>query len=109
LRGELSAIDLGKIIREVKSRVRVPVTYADVWEFWLRNRELASAVDFVTIHVLPYWEDFSVPASDAAAHVDAKRRQVVSACPGKEVMMGEVGWQSAGRMGEGALPSPANE
>jgi glucan 1,3-beta-glucosidase len=109
LRGELSVIDLGNIIREVKSRVHVPVTYADVWEFWLRNRELASAVDFVTIHVLPYWEDFPVPASEAAAHVDAIRRQVVAAFPGKEVLIGEVGWPSAGRMREGALPSPANE
>jgi glucan 1,3-beta-glucosidase len=109
LRGELSAIDLGNIIREVKSRVHVPVTYADVWEYWLRNRELASAVDFVTIHILPYWEDFPVPASQAAAHVDAIRRQVVTAFPGKEVLIGEVGWPSAGRMREGALPSPANE
>jgi glucan 1,3-beta-glucosidase len=109
LRGEMSAVDLAKIIREVKSRVHVPVTYADVWEFWLRNRELASAVDFVTIHVLPYWEDFPVPASEAAAHVDAIRRQVVDAFPGKEVLIGEVGWPSAGRMREGALPSPANE
>ena len=41
----------------------VPVTYADVWEFWLRNRDLASAVDFVTIHILPYWE--GVNAQDA--------------------------------------------
>jgi exo-beta-1,3-glucanase (GH17 family) len=109
LRGEMSAIDLGKTIREVKSRVHVPVTYADVWEFWLRNRELASDVDFVTIHVLPYWEDFPVPASEAAAHVDAIRRQVVAAFPGKEVLIGEVGWPSAGRMREGALPSLANE
>src|SRR5207302_10038714 len=28
---------------------------------------------------------------------------------GKEVMIGEVGWPSAGRMREGALPSPANQ
>ena len=36
----------------------MPVTYADVWEYWLRNREVYDAVDFVTIHILPYWEDF---------------------------------------------------
>ena len=28
--------------------------------------------------------------------------------PAKEVVIGEVGWPSAGRMREGALPSPAN-
>ena len=88
----------------------MPVTYADVWEFWLRNRDVAAAADFITIHILPYWEDFPIPARNAAAaHVDAIRRQVVAAFPGKEVIIGEVGWPSAGRMREGALPSPANQ
>ena len=35
------------------AQVTVPVTYADVWEYWLRNREVYEAVDFVTIHILP--------------------------------------------------------
>ena len=109
LRGEMSAEDLAATIRAVKARVKVPVTYADVWEYWLRNRDVASAVDFITIHILPYWEDFPIAARDAAAHVDSIRRRVVAAFPGKEVIIGEVGWPSAGRMREGALPSPANE
>ena len=41
LRGELSAAALTDIIRKVKAAVPVPVTYADVWEFWLRNRDVA--------------------------------------------------------------------
>ena len=109
LRGEMSAEDLAATIRAVKARVPVPVTYADVWEFWLRNREVAAAADFITIHILPYWEDFPIAARDAAAHVDAIRRRMVAAFPGKEVIIGEVGWPSAGRMREGALPSPANQ
>jgi glucan 1,3-beta-glucosidase len=109
LRGEMAADTLAGIIRGVKARVKVPVTYADVWEFWLRNRELASAVDFITVHILPYWEDFPIPADQAAAHVDAIRKKVVAAFPGKDVLIGEVGWPSAGRMREGALPSPANQ
>jgi exo-beta-1,3-glucanase (GH17 family) len=109
LRGEMSGGDVANIIREVKSRVSVPVTYADVWEFWLRNPQVATAADFVTIHILPYWEDFPIPASQAAAHIDAIRRRVAAAFPGKEVLIGEVGWPSAGRMREGALPSPVNQ
>jgi exo-beta-1,3-glucanase (GH17 family) len=109
LRGDLSAPALIAAIREVKARVRVPVTYADVWEFWLKNRDVAAAVDFVTIHILPYWEDFPIPAEQAAGHVDAIRRQLVDAFAGKEVIIGEFGWPSAGRMREGALPSPANQ
>ena len=109
LRGEMTADSLAGIIRGVKARVKVPVTYADVWEFWLRNRDVASAVDFITIHILPYWEDFPIAADQAAAHVDAIRQKVVAAFPGKEVLIGEVGWPSAGRMRESALPSPANQ
>jgi exo-beta-1,3-glucanase (GH17 family) len=109
LRGEMAGADVANIMREVKARASVPVTYADVWEFWLRNPQLFDAADFITIHILPYWEDFPIPARQAAAHVDAIRRRVVNAFPGKEVLIGEMGWPSAGRMREGALPSPANQ
>ena len=34
---------------------------------------------------------------------------VQEAFPGKEIVIGEVGWPSAGRMREGALPSPVNQ
>lgn len=109
LRGEVSPQALADIIRGVKARVKAPVTYADVWEFWLRYRELASAVDFITIHILPYWEDAPVAAHLAADHVDSTRKRVAAEFVGKEIVIGEVGWPSAGRMRWGALPSPANE
>lgn len=109
LRGEISGPDLAGIIRRVKSQVSMPVTYADVWEFWLRHREIYDAVDFVTIHILPYWEDFPIPAEQAVAHIDSIRRQMVAAFPDKEILIGETGWPSAGRMREGALPSLANQ
>ncbi len=109
LRGELSATDLAAAIAEVKAAVPVPVTYADVWEFWLHNRDLAQAVDFITIHILPYWEDFPIAADRAGAHVDEIRSAVAKSFPGKDILIGEVGWPSAGRMREGALPSPANQ
>jgi exo-beta-1,3-glucanase (GH17 family) len=109
LRGEMSAAELAATIRRVKADVPAPVTYADVWEFWLRYRELHDAVDFVTIHILPYWEDDPIAARNAAAHVEAIRRRVAASLPGKEIFIGETGWPSAGRMRAGALPSPANQ
>ena len=69
---------LRETIRSVKVRVNIPVTYADVWEYWLRYREIADDVDFVTIHVLPYWENIPVRAEDAAAHVVAIQKQVAA-------------------------------
>jgi glucan 1,3-beta-glucosidase len=109
LRGEMTTSDLAATIRSVKSQVAVPVTYADVWEFWLRNREIYDAVDFVTIHILPYWEDFPIRAKYAVAHVDAIRKRMAVAFPAKEILIGETGWPSAGRMRDGALPSRTNQ
>ncbi len=109
LRGEMTSSDLAATIRSVKAQVAVPVTYADVWEFWLRYREIYEAVDFVTIHILPYWEDFPIRAKYAAAHVDAIRSRMAVAFPGKEILIGETGWPSEGRMRDAALPSRTNQ
>jgi hypothetical protein len=109
LRGEMTTSDLAATIRSVKSQVSVPVTYADVWEYWLRNREVYDAVDFVTIHILPYWEDLPIRAKYAASHVDDIRKRMAVAFPGKEILIGETGWPSEGRMREGALPSRTNQ
>src|SRR5690349_21543269 len=109
LRGEMTVADLVANIRSVKAQVRVPVTYADVWEFWLKNREIYDAVDFVTIHILPYWEDFPIKAKFAASHVDSIRKRMAVAFPGKEILIGETGWPSQGRMREGALPSRTSQ
>jgi glucan 1,3-beta-glucosidase len=109
LRGELPASQIKAYAEEVRERSGLPVTYADVWEFWLKAPELASSVDFVTIHILPYWEDHPVAAKDAVAHVRAVRERLAKAFPGKEILIGEVGWPSEGRMRAGALPSPANQ
>ncbi|MBW4968458.1 hypothetical protein KZZ04_19190, partial [Pseudoalteromonas sp. CR1] len=55
LRKEVTAKQLVTLIHKVKSQIKQPVTYADVWEFWLQHPEIAPAVDFLTIHLLPYW------------------------------------------------------
>jgi exo-beta-1,3-glucanase (GH17 family) len=109
LRGEMTASELAAAIRSVKAQVAVPVTYADAWELWLLNRELNDAVDFVTVHILPFWENFPVRAEFAAAHADAIRQRVAAAFPGKEILIGEIGWPSEGRMRESALPSRTNQ
>lgn len=104
LRGELRADQLALLIDEVRARVRQPVTYADVWEFWLRNPELANHVDFITVHILPFWEDEPVAVDQAIAHVIQTYRKVGEAFPGRAIFIGETGWPSAGRAREGARP-----
>ncbi len=109
LRGELPASKIKAYLEEVKRRSGLRVTYADVWEFWLRAPELVPATDFLTIHILPYWEDRPVAAEDAAEHIRQVREKVATAFGGKDILIGEVGWPSEGRMRDGALPSPANQ
>src|SRR5258708_4177948 len=94
----MTTSDLAAVIRAVKAQVTVPVTYADVWEYWLKNREIYDAVDFVTIHILPYWEDVPVKAKFAAGHVDSIRKRMAVAVPDKEILIGETGWANERRV-----------
>ena len=109
LRGELSSAQLAVYLHQVRSAVSVPVTYADVWEFWLRHPELAASVDYLTIHVLPYWEDQPVSPQRAVQHVANVYARVQRAFPGRRVMIGETGWPSAGRPRQAASASVVNE
>lgn len=109
LRKEVTGERLAALIGKVKSQVKVPVTYADVWEFWLQHPQVAPAVDFLTIHLLPYWEDDPRGIDDALAHVADVRRVFGTRFAPKDIFIGETGWPSEGRQRETAVPSRANE
>ena len=109
LRNEQTPEALVQLIERARALSGLPVTYADVWEFWLKNPSIANAVDFITIHILPFWEDEPVAANGAAQHVASIYARVAAAFPGKRVIIGEVGWPSAGRMRSVALPSSINQ
>jgi glucan 1,3-beta-glucosidase len=109
LRRELTAPQLRTLLERVRAATKVPVTYADVWEFWLRNADLANAADFVTIHILPYWEDNPIDIDRALDHVQNIYKKVQTAFPGRRVFIGETGWPSAGRPRLNAIPSLTNE
>ncbi len=104
LRRERTADDLAADLAWVRARTEVALTYADVWEFWLRNPALAAAVDFVTVHILPYWEDEPVAQPEAARYTVETWRRMREAFSGHKVFLGETGWPSQGRMREGARP-----
>jgi exo-beta-1,3-glucanase (GH17 family) len=109
LRGELPAAQLVDLIREVKAKTGLPVTYADVWEFWEKFPQIAPAVDFVTIHILPYWEDHPIGIDRAVAHIFAIHDSVQQQFPGRTLLIGETGWPSFGRQREAARPSRVNQ
>jgi glucan 1,3-beta-glucosidase len=111
LRGELSPQALAGYLRQVRAAIpaAVPVTYADVWEFWLRYPQMAGAGDYLTIHILPYWEDQPVPPEHAVRHVAQVYARMQQAIPDKPVMIGETGWPSAGRPRRAARATRVNE
>ncbi len=109
LRREQTAEQMTNWIKKVKARVNVPVTYADVWEFWLKNPSVAEAVDYMTVHILPYWEDEPKAIDEAIRHLRDILAMMHAKFPGKTLFIGETGWPSAGRTREGAVPSRANQ
>jgi exo-beta-1,3-glucanase (GH17 family) len=58
--------DLIAKIQRVKRSTSVPVTTAEVYNVWLEHPELVSAVDYLAVHILPYWE--GIPGSAAVDH-----------------------------------------
>ena len=106
LRGEQAPEDLLRYINQVKAATTRPVTYADVTDFWLKAPiELSQAVDFITIHILPYWEDNPTSAANGVAYLDQVRHEAAEHFPGKRIFIGETGFPSAGRQREDARPS----
>jgi exo-beta-1,3-glucanase (GH17 family) len=107
VRGDMSVDDLIQLIQQVKRQSPVPVTTGEIWTVWRDNPKLASAVDFIGAHILPYWEGF-----DAASAVDHtiefydKLRQVL---PGKHIVIEEFGWPSAGYNMHDADPGRAEQ
>jgi len=109
LRREYTAGQMADWIGQVRGKVPVPVTYADVWEFWLQFPQMAEAVDYITVHILPFWEDHPISVDGAVAHLHDTLAKMRAAFPGKTLFIGETGWPSAGRMREGAAPGPFNQ
>lgn len=108
LRGEQTELAMAEYIKLAKQSTKVPVTYADVWEYWLKHPALEKSVDFVTVHVLPYWEDDPQPVSNAMNHVNVVMDKVTQAFT-KPVMIGETGWPSVGRHRNASVPSAVNQ
>ena len=94
LRDDLTVPQLTAYIARVRAGVHVPVSTAEPWHVWIAHPELAASVDYITIHLLPYWE--GVPVADALTETMNRYDEVQRAYPGKHIVIGEVGWPSNG-------------
>lgn len=97
LRHELPAEELAPLIERVGRDTGLPVTYADVWGRWIDNRSLAQSVSFVTVHILPYWDDDPVSTEAVIPYVERLYDNLQQLFPGKRLLVGETGWPSEGK------------
>ncbi|HZO44458.1 MAG TPA: glycosyltransferase [Xanthobacteraceae bacterium] len=116
LRNDMSAEELIAIIQRVKRASPVPVTTGETWDVWLgRDNDpakepkkvedavkLASAVDFLAVHILPYWD--KQPLNLAVDRTIRTFDQIRAAHPGKRIVIAEFGWPSGGYNYEQAVP-----
>ena len=107
LRAEMSIPALIKLIQRVKRSSPVPVTTGEIWTVWIDHPELASAVDFIAAHILPYWEGFD--ASRAVDHTIEFYDKLRQMHPGKRIVIAEFGWPSAGYNFHQANPGPIEQ
>ena len=106
-RGEATVAQMIDYLRQVKHRVNQPVSTAEPAYVWYAHPELAKEVDFIALHVLPYWE--GVPVDDSVKYVLGQIDGIHKVFPGKPVMLAEVGWPSAGKARQTAEPSLINQ
>ncbi|HEU4484212.1 MAG TPA: glycosyltransferase [Povalibacter sp.] len=107
LRGDLPLAELTRQLDRVRDAVRQPVSTAEPWHVWLNHPQLAEHVDYIGVHLLPYWEGIEVTAS--IDYLATRIHQLEEAFPGKQIVILEVGWPSDGRTRGSAVASVSNE
>ncbi|CAM4005111.1 glycosyl hydrolase [Arcobacter cloacae] len=110
LRGDVSDKKLYEYIKQIKEALpNTKVTYADVWEYWVKYPHIKDVTDFVTIHILPYWEDEPMNIHESIEHLASVREEVEGILKTSNILIGETGWPSEGRSREDAMPSKINQ
>jgi exo-beta-1,3-glucanase (GH17 family)/cellulose synthase/poly-beta-1,6-N-acetylglucosamine synthase-like glycosyltransferase len=107
LRAEQPVEQMIKYIDAAKKSIWAPVSTAEPWHIWLKYPQLVDHVDFIAVHLLPYWE--GIPVDKAVDYCVMRYKQLQEAYPDKPIVISEVGWPSGGRIRQGAVPSPTNQ
>jgi exo-beta-1,3-glucanase (GH17 family)/cellulose synthase/poly-beta-1,6-N-acetylglucosamine synthase-like glycosyltransferase len=107
LRGDVPVEQLIDYLRLVRMQLDIPVSAAEPWHVWVKHPELAANVDYLAVHLLPYWE--GVHIDEAVGYIVDRINQLKLLYPNKQVVITEVGWPSHGRTRKEAEASPANE
>ncbi|WP_051360874.1 glycosyltransferase [Desulfuromonas sp. TF] len=107
LRGNLSVAELADHLERVRSATDIPVSTAEPWHVWIDHPELVDHVDYIAVHMLPYWEGLSVER--AVDYVVERMDELKGHFPDKRIVITEVGWPSNGRTIKEAVASESNQ
>ncbi|MBE0438963.1 MAG: glycosyltransferase [Gammaproteobacteria bacterium] len=107
LRNDVPIGLLGQYLNHVRAEVGMPVSTAEPWHVWIEHPELAHYVDFIAVHMLPYWE--GVDNDNAVDYIDQRMQQLQEMFPHKPIVIAEVGWPSNGRTRKQAVADEAKQ
>ncbi|MCT7581335.1 glycosyltransferase [Aliarcobacter butzleri] len=107
LRADLDEVELFAYVDFMRQFTKKPITVAETWDVWERVPDLAKHVDFLTIHILPYWE--KIPIDRFNEFIIEKYSLVEKIHPNRKIVIGETGWPSHGYNNRSAIPSLKNQ
>ena len=107
LRRDISVEQLIEYIRQVRKYNWRPISTSETWDIWIANPELVAEVDFIGVHILPFWE--GVSSEKAVDYIFERYHQLQKTYPDKPIVITEVGWPSNGQPFKGATASLANQ
>ncbi len=107
LRNDVPLEVMYEYLDRAREQIGQPVSTAEPWHVWIKNPELAEHVDFLMVHLLPYWEGIDV--EQAVQYSIDKMLLLQRTFPDKPIVIGEVGWPSNGRTRDSAVASVSNE
>jgi exo-beta-1,3-glucanase (GH17 family)/cellulose synthase/poly-beta-1,6-N-acetylglucosamine synthase-like glycosyltransferase len=107
LRGDIPVKKLIKYLDMVRAETDIRVSTAEPPYIWKKYPELVDHVDYIAVHLLPYWEGIAL--EDAVNFVVNSINELKQLYPEKPIVIGEVGWPSNGRNIKAAVATKANE
>lgn len=107
LRKDLNEVELIAYLDFISDFISKPISTAETWNIWEDYPQIASHVDFITVHILPYWE--KIPIENFNEYILTKYNLMLNKFPDKKISIGETGWPSHGYNNKKAIPSLKNQ
>ncbi len=107
LRNDIPIKELIAYLDYARSKIKIPISTAEPPDIWKENPELVKHVDYIAVHLLPYW--LGIPLEEGSQYVFNSINELKQLYPNKPIVIGEVGWPSNGRTKQNAVASEANE